>query len=74
MVRSPPPRIFTFVASTFVLVTVMVMGFGPQLNTTVPPAASAASNATSVQLPGVPSPTIDAPEADGSKAPATDRC
>jgi hypothetical protein len=40
-----------------VSVTVMVAGSAPQSNVMVPPTVAAARSASSVQLPGVPSPT-----------------
>jgi hypothetical protein len=43
-----------------VLVTVIVVGLAPQSNVTVPPPTSAASRAASVQLSGVPVPTMPA--------------
>ena len=40
-----------------VWLSVIVTGFGPQLNVTTPPAAAAASTAAEVQLAAVPVPT-----------------
>jgi hypothetical protein len=67
------PSMAVFVKTFFTRVTVMVTGLGPQLNVTLPPPASAASNAASVQLAGVPVPTTPLARAGlGENKGATD--
>ena len=54
----PPPLITVLIAMTFALVTVSVYALAPQLKSTLPPPTNRASSAASVQLAGVPVPTV----------------
>ncbi|GAB3873427.1 hypothetical protein GCM10027610_140580 [Dactylosporangium cerinum] len=60
-VTLPPPSSTIFAPCTFltfaVAFIVIVTGSGPQLNVMIPPAATADTTASEVQLPGVPLPT-----------------
>src|SRR5688572_7490417 len=73
-VTLPPPSITMsgpVSLNTFaVRSSVMVTGSGPQSNVMVPPPATAATNASDVQLSGVPVPTIVV-GTDVSTAPAS---
>src|SRR5262245_52115356 len=61
------PVLLTILA---VLVSVMVIGSGPQLKVITPPLATAATTASPVQLAGVPSPTTER-GVDTSSRPAS---
>ena len=62
----PVPSIVVLAESTLVEVMGITTGPPPHWNVTVPPPARAAANAASVQLPGVPLPTIPPARAAGT--------
>jgi hypothetical protein len=58
--RPPPSMVVLAALTSSVCVILMLTGFAPQLNVTLPPPVSADASAARVQLPGVPSPTTPA--------------
>jgi hypothetical protein len=67
-VIKPPPFIWVLLAIVLVVVRLIVSGPPPQLKLTAPPPTNAVFSAPSVQLAGVPVPTVPAANADMGKA------